>query len=102
MYLASSARLHRAKGTEHWQGKLHAAAVTCARTSGGKTPRCPRSGCVGERSAGDPAGPPLAHLSITGTHFLRDLLIAPLWMVMGIQDYMHTDHLGLPCGMRSD
>jgi hypothetical protein len=41
-------------------------------------------------------------LSITGTHFLRNLLIAPLWMIMNREDDAYTHRQGLSGGMRSD
>jgi hypothetical protein len=62
IFRASSARLQRVSGTPWVRGKLQAVAVTCARTSGGKTPWRPRSGSVSQAAGGDPSRSPLAYL----------------------------------------
>src|SRR6266566_7354616 len=85
-YWATSARLQRETGVPVACGKLQAVAVTWARTSGGKTPRRPTTGRVGQRVSAHPAFAPLAHLPITGAHLRRNLLVAALGMLTRVQN----------------
>src|SRR5215469_1142848 len=101
IFRASSARLQRVSGTPWVRGKLQAVAVTCARISGGKTPRRPRASSVSQASGGDPSRSPLAYLSVAAAHLLGNLLIAPLWMGMGQKHDPDAYHQGLSCPMGS-
>src|SRR5260370_18440720 len=94
-YWATSGRLQRDKGVPVARGKLQAVAVTWARTSGGKTPRRPTAGRVGQRVGGHPAFAPLAHLPITGAHLRRNLLVAALRMLRRVLNYPPTHDLRL-------
>src|SRR5437764_14329365 len=83
---ANSALLQRESGTWHCLGKLQAMAVTCARTSGGKTPRCPTARRVGQRMGRHPAPTPLAHRAIRGANRLGNLVVVLLRMFMDSQN----------------
>src|SRR6266511_3841484 len=72
---ASSARLQRESGTAWVRGRLQAVAVTWARTSGGKTPRCAWPRSIVERLGFGPATAPFAHEPIGGPDVPTNLLI---------------------------
>src|SRR5207244_2029953 len=92
----------RESGTWLWLGKLQAMAVTCARTCGGKTPRCPTAWRVSQRTGRHPASAPGAHGAISGAHDRGNLLIALLGMVMGRQNDPGSHRQGLGRRVRSD
>jgi hypothetical protein len=51
---------------------------------------------------GHPAFAPLAHLPITGAHLRRNLLVAALGMLRGLQNDPRTHGLGLRRCMSTD
>jgi hypothetical protein len=84
------------------RGKLQAAAVTWARTSGGKTPRGTRPRRIFERLGFDPAAAPLTDDPIGGADLASNLLITPVGMVMGGQDNPSAQTGGLCARMSTD
>ena len=94
-YRTSSARLQRASDSPCWQGRLHASAVACARSVGGKTPRCARAWGIRERVCFDPAATPFAHHPITGAQRVGNVVIRPVRLFKSGQNNPRTEHLGL-------
>lgn len=79
---ARSVRLQQASGIPVWRGKLHDVAATWTRTSGEKRLGAPERR-VSQTVGGHPASAPLADQPITGPRGLGDLLVIPVWMLMG-------------------
>jgi hypothetical protein len=85
----------RESGLPESRGRVHASAVTCARTTEGKKAWSTGSGGVLQRRPRPTAPPPLAHRPIRAAHGPGNGRVAPVGVLIGQEQNLRPHHFGI-------